>query len=198
MRDPAPDTPRSPALPHPHKRSRQFRSLGGFWSPGLRGSLGFGVWPGPGRRAGRALGAGAGVSQGSAPRRLISATGPGAQFAMQSLSASQRPSLPRDPQTLGASPAPALRLPAPPTAAEQQGGSFAIPDKQTLVLHRLEEVWGGIKRERNPGRRSCLAGSQGRERRGRCLHRAQPSYLQPSLLPASRSLPCGAGRSVAP
>lgn len=196
MRDPAPETPRSPALPHPHKRSRQFRSLGGFWSPGLRGSLGFGVWPGPGRRAGRALGAG--VSQGSAPRRLISATGPGAQFAMQSLSASQGPSLPRDPQTLGASPAPALRLPAPPTAAEQRGGSFAIPDKQTLVLHRLEEVWGGIKRERNPGRRSGPRGLSGARAARPLSPRAQPPSLQPSLLPASRSLPCGAGRSVAP
>lgn len=186
MRDPAPETPRSPALPHTHKRSRQFRSLGGFWSPGLRRSLGFGVWPGPGRRAGRALGAG--VSQGSAPRRLISATGPGAQFAMQSLFASQRPSLPRDPQTLGASPAPALRLPAPPTAAEQRGGSFAIPDKQTLVLHRLEEVWGGIKRERNPGRRSGLApglaGSRQREQRGRCLHAPScPPSSPPSFPP---------------
>lgn len=119
VQDPAPDTPRRPGPPHPHKRSRQFRSRGGFWSPGLRGSLGFRcvarLWA-PGRASARSRG-----ESGLRARRLISATGPGAQLQCKVSPPPSALVCPEIRKHSGASPAPALRLPAPPTAAGSKG-----------------------------------------------------------------------------
>lgn len=87
--------------PPPTSEVCSFLCLAGFGAP-VRGCLGFGLRPRPGRGRGALQAA---VSQGSAPADSFLPPGPGARFAMQSHPASQRPALPRDPRALGASPA---------------------------------------------------------------------------------------------
>lgn len=134
------ETPPSPAqrgpAPASHKRSRQFRLLGGFW--------GSGPWVPRLRCAARArawVGASAWSLSESGLRTPPPPTQfchrPGEQFAMQSHSASKRPHLPRDPQALGASPAGG---PPPPSVCplplrqRSSDGKFCNPGQTSAGL----------------------------------------------------------------